>query len=263
MFKFIKTGRIISYLLISIIITLLTGCSKQRKKTIINLDIRKPDTIQIKNNVTLETKKLTEKEFNSIFYIAPATKLKKFFKKYDLIEIKISNNSDNEIIFNKSNIIINQQSLIERSLKHTHKKSIITARIIRGLGKLLLAVPIIFISGIAIRIIKSKKNVSNVSFEELALAVYFGLITVPITIITGAASISTKVIKKNRDIRNKKLNKVIENNILDKNKEYVIEKKEKLTKIYIIKKGEINRNLQIKLCDIKDDSLFNFLIPTN
>jgi len=109
--KIVKPLSII-FVLVTILLT--TGCSKQKRdrhnQIINNFNTRPAEFSQTQDNVTIETKKLSLNEFNTIFP-GPNFKKKKFYKKYKIAQINIKNNNIQDINVNISDKNINKSDL--------------------------------------------------------------------------------------------------------------------------------------------------------
>ena len=274
MLKFKKLRTIIVYnvkyffninclLRISILLVIVasTGCSRQSRKTILSFQTRQPDVVEIKENVTLNVKLLSKKEFNSVFHLASSSKRRAFFKDYVFLKMNILNNSNDELFLNKDSVVSIPRNYVFDRLNHSHGRSLTAARVVRNVGVGTVAIALASIANIHFR--PSSGNWRNGLAEAGLIIIIGAVVVIPSIIIIGISLLSNIIIKKNRISKNKKLDNFIEETFLDPNNEYRVGLKDEFNKIYIVKKTDLQSGHFIRFFNKKNDSYLEFTVQIN
>lgn len=251
MFTLKKISTTISYLSMLLLILVMTGCSRQQNKQILsNLNNRKADFSETKNNITVKTKVLTIGEFGAIFETSKNKNNPFIFSNYNLVEIEITNNNNYSVILDNKKLYRDQKEMVKHLLKNNPSYN-------QRLSKDI-AIKAGALSGaiIAFGAFLFYQADASTAFIAVLVSVPPLLITVPLTI--GALMFQLKP-----GIRNVRINRAINKNILDLNKKTVIKANTKLKKIFLLEKRDFEEGFSLKLFnkDADQKRIIKVVIP--
>lgn len=264
----VKKNKSFSIFSVLLLILIMTGCSKKKQiQTLEYFNHRDADKKEVQENVKVELKELTKKEFDAKFNNISRFKRKKFFKEYLPLEIKISNNGNDCLILKKHSFILNEEyantqkiETLKTKLEHRNKKTLATTNIVKKAGTsfLKLATAIFAIPAIASFPFAAAK--STVATTMLGL---YSVVAIPTLAVIGVATLGTKGTRMSRNRSNRKIYQNLKENCIDSNKRYFIQKNKILKKILFVKREDLSNTISVKLFKESDDSHFIFSFSMN